>query len=74
MVKEILVPDTSVIIDGRVVPLTEKHKDVRVSIPEAVVAELGAVAQEEGPAHGTGVEEAAEKDGGDAGLACAGGE
>jgi ATPase len=40
MVKKILIPDTSVIIDGRIVPLTKKHKDVRVSVPEAVVAEL----------------------------------
>ena len=44
MVKKILVPDTSVIIDGRIVPLTAKYKDVRVSVPEAVVAELEAQA------------------------------
>jgi ATPase len=40
MVKKILIPDTSVIIDGRIGPLTEEYKDVRVSIHEAVVAEL----------------------------------
>ncbi|MEE8403238.1 MAG: PINc/VapC family ATPase, partial [Candidatus Hydrothermarchaeaceae archaeon] len=44
MVKKILIPDTSVIIDGRIVPLTEEYKDVRVSVPEAVVAELEAQA------------------------------
>ncbi|MEE9564616.1 MAG: PINc/VapC family ATPase [Candidatus Hydrothermarchaeaceae archaeon] len=40
MVKKIFIPDTSVIIDGRIVPLAEKYKNVRVSVPEAVVAEL----------------------------------
>lgn len=40
MIKEILIPDTSVIIDGRIVPLALKLKDVKVSIPEAVVTEL----------------------------------
>jgi ATPase len=44
MVKKILIPDTSVIIDGRIGPLTDKYKDVRVSIPEAAVAELEAQA------------------------------
>ena len=40
MVKKIFIPDTSVIIDGRIVPLAKKYKNVRVSVPEAVVAEL----------------------------------
>jgi ATPase len=44
MVKKILIPDTSVIIDGRIGPLTKKYKEVRVAIPEAVVAELEAQA------------------------------
>ncbi len=46
MVKKILIPDTSVIIDGGVVPLTKRYKDVRVSVPEAVVAELEAQANQ----------------------------
>jgi ATPase len=40
MVKKILIPDTSVIVDGRIAPLIEEYKEVRVSIHEAVVAEL----------------------------------
>lgn len=40
MVKKIFIPDTSVIIDGRIVPLAKKYKNVRVSVPEAVIAEL----------------------------------
>ncbi|MBU2559829.1 PINc/VapC family ATPase [archaeon] len=44
MPKKILIPDTSVIIDGRIGPLIDKYTDVRVSIHEAVVAELEAQA------------------------------
>ena len=45
-----------------------------LEIAEAIVAQLGAVADKEGAAKPAGFEELVEQDGGDAGLAAAGGD